>query len=84
MLTRNFNKFLKRKHSSKTKDFNKKYEGDGKKKTKEVACYECKKLGHIRSECPKLKFKNKGVKDKKKVFKATWDNSSESEKEKEQ
>ena len=79
MLTRNFNRFLKRKHPSRTRDFNKKYEGEGKKKTKEVTCYECKKLGHIKSECPKLKFKNKGAKDKKKAFKATWDDTSESE-----
>ena len=48
-------------------------------KTKEVTCYECKKLGHIKSECPKLKFMNKEAKDKKKAFKATWDNSSEAE-----
>ena len=59
MLTRNFNRFLKRKNPSRLRDFNKKYEGKGKKKTKEVTCYECKKLGHIKSECPKLKFKNK-------------------------
>ena len=84
MLTRNFNRFLKRKLPSKTKDFNKKYEGEGKKKTKEVTCYECKKLGHIKSECPKLKFKNKGAKDKKRAFKATWDDTSESEIEEEQ
>ena len=36
MLTRNFNRFLKRKHPSRTRDFNKKYKRDGKKKTKEV------------------------------------------------
>ena len=42
-----------------------------------------KKLGHIKSEYPKLKFKNKGAKDKKKAFKATWDNISESEMEEE-
>ena len=36
MLTRNFNRFLKRKHPSRTRDFNKKYEGEGKKKTKKV------------------------------------------------
>ena len=71
MLTRNFNRFLKRKLPLRTKDFNKKYEGDSKKKTQEVTCYECKKLGHIKSECPKLKCKNKGAKDKKKAFKAT-------------
>ena len=53
-------------------------------KTKEVTCYECKKPGHIKSECPKLKFKNKGAKDKKKAFKATWNNSSESELEEDQ
>ena len=51
---------------------------ESKKKTKDVTCYECKKPGHIKSECPKLKFKNKGAKDKKKVFKATWDDTSES------
>ena len=79
MLTRNFKKFLRRKNFSKTKDFYKKHEG----KKKKVTCYECKKPGHIRSECPKLKHKNKGAKERRKAFKATWDNSSESEKEEE-
>ena len=83
MLTKTFNRFLKRKHPSRTRDFNKKQEGKGKKKTKEVTCYECKKPGHIRSECPKLMIKNKGAKDKKKAFKATWDNTSESKMEEE-
>ena len=63
-LTKNFNRFLKRKYSSKKGDFNKKYEGEGKKKIKEVTCYECKKSSHIKSECPKLKSKNKGAKDR--------------------
>ena len=80
MLTRNFNRFLKRKHPSRIRDFNQKYEGEGKKKTKEVTCYECKKPSHIRSECPKLKFKNKEAKDRKKPFKSTWDDKSKSEK----
>ena len=79
MLTKNFNRFLKRKFPSRSKHLNKKYEGEGKMKTKEVTCYEYKKSGHVKSECPKLKFKNKGAKDKKKAFKATCDNSSESE-----
>ena len=70
MLTKNFKRFLKRKLPSRSKNFNKKYEGEGKMKTKEVTCYECKKPGHIESKCPKLKFKNKGAKDKKKAFKA--------------
>ena len=72
MLTKNFNRFLKIKLPSRSKNFSKKYEGEGKMKTKEVTFYECKKSGHIKSEYPKLKFKNKGAKDKKKAFKATW------------
>ena len=76
-------KFLRKQHTSRTRDFNKKYEGDGKKKTKEVTCYECKKPSHIRSECPKLKLKNKGAKERRKAFKATWDDSSKFEKEEE-
>ena len=84
MLTKKFNRFLKRKFPSRSKHLNKKYEGEGKMKTKEVTCYECKKPGHIKSECPKLKFKNKGAKDKKKAFKAAWDNSSESKLEEDQ
>ena len=84
MLTKNFSRFLRRKLPSRSKNFNKKYEGEGKMKTKEVTCYECKKLGHNKSECPKLKFKNKGAKDKRKAFKATWDDTSESELEEDQ
>ena len=36
MLTGNFNRFLKRKHPSRTRDFNKKYNGEGKKKPKRL------------------------------------------------
>ena len=79
MLIRNFKKFLRKQHTSRIRDFNKKYEGEGKKKTKKVTCYKCKKPGYIKSECPKLKSKNKGAKDRKKTFKATWDDTSESE-----
>ena len=80
MITIGFKKFFKRKSFSKQRD-NKKFEG---KKNKEVTCYECKKLRHIRSECPRLKFKNKEAKDKKKAFKASWDDSSKSKKKEEQ
>lgn len=40
----------------------------------EVTCYKCRKTGHIRKVCPLSK--NKKDKDKKKVFKATWDETS--------
>ena len=84
MLTKNFNRFLKRKFPSKLKTFNKKYEGEGKMKIKEVNCYECKKPGHIKSECPKLRHKSKGAKERRKAFKATWDDASKSEVEEDQ
>ena len=51
-------------------------------------CYECRKQGHFKDECPNLKKEEnektkkkptwKGDK-KKKAFKATWNDSSESE-----
>lgn len=84
LITKQFKKFLRKQQTSRTRDFNKTYEGEGKRRIKEVTCYECKKPGRIRSECPKLKIKSKGTKEKRKAFKATWDDSSESEKEEEQ
>ena len=52
-------------------------------------CYECKKPGHFKDECPNLKKKEEKEKTKKKptwkgdknkkAFKATWSDSSESE-----
>ena len=43
MLTKNFNRFLKRKFPSRTRHINKNSESDMKMKGKEVTCYECKK-----------------------------------------
>ena len=71
MLTRNFKKFLRNQQLPSRSRNNKKYEREGKKKTKEITYYECKKPGHIKSECPKLKFKSKGAKERKKAFKTT-------------
>ena len=55
-----------------------------KKKDKEqlLICYECKKPGHFRSECPQLK---KGPKKyKRKTMVATWSDSDESSSEEEE
>ena len=50
---------------------------DSKNKT-DVICYECKKKGHYKTECPKLKKQEEKIKKKKKALKATWDDSSSS------
>ncbi|MQM17896.1 hypothetical protein Taro_050877 [Colocasia esculenta] len=76
-----------RRYFKKNKDF-RKPEGKDLKKTEPI-CYECKKPGHIKTECPKLKkpkFKKKdGSKKfrryKKKAMAATWSNSSDSDSE---
>ncbi|CAL9078853.1 unnamed protein product [Musa textilis] len=64
LLTRKFKKFIKRnktKHDTKNKNELKK---------DQIICYECKKLGHFKSECPIVKKKQP---KKKKVLKTTWD-----------
>ena len=67
MLARRFRKFFK-----KTGDRRKFRNFKNQKEKKEVIiCYECKKPGHIRSECPLLN------KLKKKAMVATWDDSDE-------
>ena len=51
-------------------------------KNDQMICYECNKMGHIKSECPKLKksFKKdrKYKKERRQALKATLDDSSES------
>ncbi|XVE50254.1 hypothetical protein DITRI_Ditri01bG0147100 [Diplodiscus trichospermus] len=42
-----------------------------------IVCYECKKSGHIKYECPLLKKQNE-KKPKKKAIMATWSNSDDS------
>ncbi|MQM19946.1 hypothetical protein Taro_052959 [Colocasia esculenta] len=76
-----------RRYFKKNKDF-RKPEGKDLKKTEPI-CYECKKPGHIKAECLKLKkpeFKKKDSSKKfrrykKKAMAATWSNSSDSDSE---
>ncbi|MQL68923.1 hypothetical protein Taro_001220 [Colocasia esculenta] len=76
-----------RRYFKKGSDFNKPEAKDIKKN--EPICYECKKPGHIKAECPKLKKSEFRKKDssrkfkryKKKAMAAAWDNSSDSDSE---
>ncbi|KAH9649036.1 hypothetical protein KPL70_025829 [Citrus sinensis] len=65
MLARRFRKFYKKNNEQR------KFRGYKNKKEKKepITCYECKKPGHIRPECPLLN------KLKKKAMVATWDDS---------
>ena len=76
--SRKYKNFIKRKKYFK-KHLSTQKESKGEKSKKdEVICYECKRSGHIRTDCPLLKSSKKS---KKKAMKATWDDSSESESE---
>ncbi|KAH9658404.1 hypothetical protein KPL70_023484 [Citrus sinensis] len=67
MLARRFRKFYKKNNEQR------KFRGYKNKKEKKepITCYECKKPGHIRPECPLLN------KFKKKAMVATWDDNDE-------
>ncbi|KAH9744285.1 hypothetical protein KPL70_003639 [Citrus sinensis] len=67
MLARRFRKLFKKSgERRKSRDLK-----NRKEKKELIKCYECKKLGHIRTECPLLN------KLKKKAMVATWDDSDE-------
>ncbi|GAV66876.1 zf-CCHC domain-containing protein/UBN2 domain-containing protein, partial [Cephalotus follicularis] len=50
-------------------------------KLEDIICYECNKLGHYKSDCPRLKKKEQ--KKKKKSLLATWEDSDDSNSEEE-
>ena len=71
LLTQKFKKYL-RKNKFKN-NIKHKFE----QKKDQVICYECKKPGHYKNDCPQAKKRT----SKKKALKATWDDSSASEEE---
>ncbi|GAV79835.1 zf-CCHC domain-containing protein [Cephalotus follicularis] len=76
LTTSQFKKFLKSQKGKKAlKKFPHNVESS---KKEEPTCYECKKPGHFKNECPNLKKKEKFIKEhskKKKAMVATWDDS---------
>ncbi|GAV62011.1 zf-CCHC domain-containing protein [Cephalotus follicularis] len=84
LITSQFKKFLK---SQKGKKDLKKFPHNVESiKKEEPTCFECKKPGHFKNECPNLKKKEKFIKEhskKKKAMVATWDENDSSSSEEE-
>ncbi|KAL4284161.1 hypothetical protein GQ457_16G016240 [Hibiscus cannabinus] len=83
-LAKRFTRFMK---SNRGRKFLRK--GDFKNKNREeekdqLICYECKKPGHIRTECPQLKKKSFGKKKKLKAHVATWSDEESSDEDEEE
>ncbi|MQL68565.1 hypothetical protein Taro_000803 [Colocasia esculenta] len=90
LLTKQFKKFLRKREKGKfkpsnKKDFSKKTDFNKKIETIkkiDIICYECRKPGHMRGECPDLKRKLKNQMFKKtRAMLATWSDEDEKEQE---
>ncbi|GAV70480.1 zf-CCHC domain-containing protein, partial [Cephalotus follicularis] len=83
LITRKFKKFLSKNKQYGNKLFKKssKAKEEEPKKIEEVTCYECNKIGHNESDCPRLK-KGKECFKKKRTTIATWSDSDDSNNEK--
>ncbi|KAL4348335.1 hypothetical protein GQ457_17G015400 [Hibiscus cannabinus] len=81
MLAKRFTRFMK---SQRGRRFQRKvdFKNKGKEEEKDqLICYECKRSGHIRSECPQLKKKSFEKKKKLKAQIATWSDEESSDEE---
>ncbi|KAL4367156.1 hypothetical protein GQ457_05G007260 [Hibiscus cannabinus] len=83
-LAKRFTRFMK---SNRGRKFLRKGEFKNKNREEEkdqLICYECKKPGHIRTECPQLKKKSFGKKKKHKAHVATWSDEESSDEDEEE
>ncbi|KAK8681359.1 hypothetical protein V6N13_053763 [Hibiscus sabdariffa] len=83
-LAKRFTRFMK---SNRGRKFLRKGEFKNKNREEEkdqLICYECKKPGHIRTECPQLKKKSFGKKKKLKAHVATWSDEESSDEDEEE
>ncbi|GAV65261.1 zf-CCHC domain-containing protein [Cephalotus follicularis] len=81
LITSQFKRFLKNQKGKKA--FKKNFPQDEESsKREEPTCYECKKPGHFKNECPAIQEKNEYFK-KKKAMVATWSDSDPSSSEEE-
>ncbi|KAL4312255.1 hypothetical protein GQ457_01G023590 [Hibiscus cannabinus] len=81
MLAKRFTRFMK---SQRGRRFQRKVDFKNKSKEEEkdqLICYECKRPGHIRSECPQLKKRSFGKKKKLKAQIETWSDEESSDEE---
>ncbi|KAK8585731.1 hypothetical protein V6N13_050703 [Hibiscus sabdariffa] len=81
MLAKRITKFMK---SQRGRRFQRKVDFKNKSKEEDkdqLICYECKKSGHIRTECLQLKRKSFGKKKKLKAQIATWSDEGSSDEE---
>ena len=83
MMARKFKKFFRKggrgfKRQDNTNEFFKRNSREEPSKKEPIICYECKKPGHIKVDCPKLKRYNKDKMKGKKAMVAAW-GESESE-----